>query len=211
MAHTLTPIVSAPYVDAGQDTPEVSHGEGLNALEAGLKKAIEDKDLTAPPGGETNGEQWIVASVATGAWAGEENNIAYYNDGFKFITPWDGDTVWVMDENKFYQFNGSTWAILATASADITDSSGGTPSGTIAAATNIALLIDSSTGSTDNTVAAVSGSGDDTNINNNFAEVTEELIAQVALNTVLINAVASLATEVNEIRARLRTAGIIAG
>jgi hypothetical protein len=96
---------------------------------------------------------------------------------------------------------------------DLTNNSGGAVSNTIAAATNIAALTDSSGGAKDNTIEAVGATnGGDVSgaINNNFAELAEELIAQRTLNTVLINAVASLAAKVNALNAALEAFGITA-
>lgn len=96
---------------------------------------------------------------------------------------------------------------------DLTNNSGGVVSNTIAAATNIATLTDSSGGAKDNIIEAVGATnGGDVSgaINNNFAELAEELAAQRALNTVLINAVASLTSKVNALNAALEAFGITA-
>lgn len=96
---------------------------------------------------------------------------------------------------------------------DLTNNSGGVVSNTIAAATNIAALTDSSGGVKDNTIEAVgaTNSGDVSGaINDNFAELADELAAQRTLNTVLINAVASLAAKVNALNAALEAFGITA-
>lgn len=119
-----------------------------------------------------------------------------------------------IDQNGKVALSSATTSVIggvlkAASDADLTDNSGGSASGTIAAMTNIASLTDSSGGTTDDTVSAVTGSGDDTNINNNFAELTEELIAQRALNTVMINAIASIASDLNGLKGNLRTAGML--
>lgn len=81
--------------------------------------------------------------------------------------------------------------------AQLTDNTGGTASDTLAAATNTSELTDSTGGTADTTLAAISGSGADAGINNNFADLAAQLEVQRALNTVLLNAVASLAAKVN--------------
>lgn len=114
-----------------------------------------------------------------------------------------------------------------TTEANMTDNSGGTASDTIAPAINIAALTDSTSGTTDDTVADVStavtgvdGTGNNAaskadvdtrlgTINDNFSEVAEELIAQQALNLVLINAVASLTAKVNTLLTANRGGGLI--
>ena len=92
---------------------------------------------------------------------------------------------------------------LATA---VTDSSGGTASRTIAAATNTNAITDSTGGtpSTSSMANLADGSTyatDHSTIENNFATIAAELAAQRTLNTVLINAVASLADAINDMSA----------
>ena len=75
-----------------------------------FQEPVEDKDLTAPPGGESEGDRYIVASVATGAYAGQEKKIAQYiNSSYSFYTPLEGWITWVKDENCHYVYNGSSW------------------------------------------------------------------------------------------------------
>jgi len=71
-----------------------------------------DKDLTAPPGGESKGDRYIVGSGASGAWSGEDGNIAVYNgSGWDFIDKKEGMLCYVADENKLYWYI-SGWAIF---------------------------------------------------------------------------------------------------
>ena len=43
-----------------------------------------DRDLTAPPGGETAGDAYIPAATATGAWAGQEDKFCVW-DGSAYV------------------------------------------------------------------------------------------------------------------------------
>jgi hypothetical protein len=94
-------------------------------------------------------------------------------------------------------------ALGAVTQATITDNSGGAASTTIAAATNTDALTDSTGGSANTTLAAVGATNaSDVSgaINDNFADIAAQLVKQRALNTVLVNAVASLAAELNKAR-----------
>lgn len=86
------------------------------------------------------------------------------------------------------------WAAGGSSGEQLTDSTGGTPSTTLAAATNINALTDSTGGSASTTLASIS----DTATKNAIASLAHELATQRALNTVLINAVASLAAQINQ-------------
>jgi hypothetical protein len=76
----------------------------------GSQDPVLDKDLTAPPGGESIGDRYIVGASATGAWSGKDDDIAQYDGaGWFFKTPIDGTTVSVADEDEIYLYNGSAW------------------------------------------------------------------------------------------------------
>lgn len=74
-----------------------------------------DKDLTAPPGGESEGDTYIVGGSATGAWSGQDDDLAVYFYGtWYFVTPWKGFTVYVDDESAEYRWGGSSWGDTAS-------------------------------------------------------------------------------------------------
>lgn len=99
------------------------------------------------------------------------------------------------------------------ADASLTDGTSGSTDGTVADVT----LTDSSGGTADGTLAAVSGSGDDTNINNNFAETASALgavnnnLAELVASINSINqSLSDLADHINDIRTNLRASGAMA-
>lgn len=76
---------------------------------------IIDKGLSAPPGGEAEGDRYIVAAGASGAWTGKEQQIAEYHTkvgaaaiGWYFIDPHDGMIAKVVDEDLLYYYNHAT-------------------------------------------------------------------------------------------------------
>uniref|UniRef100_A0A6M3J552 DUF2793 domain-containing protein n=1 Tax=viral metagenome TaxID=1070528 RepID=A0A6M3J552_9ZZZZ len=69
-----------------------------------------DKDLTAPPGGESKGDRYIVAADATGAWSGLDGHIVTYTGAaWLDATPAEGWYVYVADENVLYHYTGAAW------------------------------------------------------------------------------------------------------
>lgn len=75
---------------------------------------IIDKDLTAPPGSESEGDRYIVGSGATGGWASQDGKIAsYFNGAYAFYTPSEGWLAYAQDENKLYVYDGSSWVSYA--------------------------------------------------------------------------------------------------
>lgn len=107
---TTTPRMLFPEIAASQAQKEVTHNEALKMLDVFVFMAVEDKDLTTPPGGESEGESWIVATGGAGAWAGHDLDIAqYYNAGWTFYDALEGYQAWVKDEDAEYVFDGAAW------------------------------------------------------------------------------------------------------
>ena len=76
---------------------------------------VEDKDLTVPPGAPTTGDRYVVATLATGAWSGEDNNMAEWNGvSWDFTISTTGATTYVIDESTQYNFNGTSWVSMGT-------------------------------------------------------------------------------------------------
>lgn len=104
-----------PYLEGAQAQKHVTVNESLRTLDALVLLAVEDKDLTAPPGSPTGGARYIPAATATGAWSGKEKQIAHYVDGaWQFHPPRKGFIACVRDEDLLYVYNGGTWAPLDT-------------------------------------------------------------------------------------------------
>lgn len=99
-----------PYLAANQAQKHVTVNEALRLLDGLVQLAVLDRHLTAPPGSPGDGHRYIVASGATGAWAGWDLNVAYYVDGaWMRLSPRPGWQVWVADEAVFLGWDGSAW------------------------------------------------------------------------------------------------------
>jgi len=91
----------------------------LNQL---VQATVVDKDLAAPPSTPGDESLYIVASPATGLWAGHENQLAYWlttTGAWQFVSAKSGWEVAVQDELDSsgqparYGFNGSAWTIAS--------------------------------------------------------------------------------------------------
>jgi hypothetical protein len=114
-----TPILGMIDWAAAQASPWIGHNMALRTLEqgAGWFRFI-DRDLTAPPGSPAEGDCYLVAAGATGAWAGHDGEIAFLmGGGWTFIEPLEGMGAGVLDENVAIAFLGGAWVELATAAA----------------------------------------------------------------------------------------------
>lgn len=103
-----------PYIEAAQAQKHVTHNEAIRALDTVVQLAVLDRDLTAPPGSPSDGDRYLVASGASGAWADKDFNIAAWQDGaWAFHVPRPGWIAWVADESRALLYDGTAWRDLA--------------------------------------------------------------------------------------------------
>lgn len=122
---TTSPDLGIVLLEAQQQQPNVSHNEAILQINAMLNGVI-DMTTTAPPGSPTEGDAYVVASPATGAWLGREDSVAFYTSGGWRFMPGDdsGGTPIVMGArqhgmrvyNRFddtlYAWDGTAWVAL---------------------------------------------------------------------------------------------------
>jgi hypothetical protein len=85
----------------------------LQRIGAMLNLVVQSKTLTVPPSSVANGQAWIVATGASGAWAGKDNNIAAFtNNAWLFIAPIVGLKCFNLADNTTQLWSGSpaSWA-----------------------------------------------------------------------------------------------------
>ncbi len=99
-----------PLLDAAQAQKHVTVNEALVRADTFGAGRVEAQDLTTPPGSPGDGEAWIVASGATGVWAGHDGEIALFlNGGWEFAQPWTGARYWVAAEAALTVWTGAKW------------------------------------------------------------------------------------------------------
>ena len=121
-----TPNNGIPYVPEGTQDPAAGLNLALNVIDALLQTAVIDMGQTAPPGSPDDGDLHIVGTGATGAWAGQDNNLARYvaeGDFWQFYAA--GTNVHIvlnLDDGGLYACTGSTWApaVAGTGSGTVT-------------------------------------------------------------------------------------------
>lgn len=104
-----TPHVGLTLVEQSQSQKEVTVNEAFTRIDALMNSGVIDKDLSTPPGSPSAGDVYIVGSSATGDWSGEDDNIAYFDQIWRFVTPNEGMTLWVNDEDDLYSWDGNAW------------------------------------------------------------------------------------------------------
>lgn len=110
-----TPRAGAPLLGASQAQKHITHNEALYRFDALLCARFLDRDLSAPPASPADGDTYLVKATGTGAWAGEDGNIAYCADGgWRFYPPFAGLAAYVADESALIVFDGSAWVDYAS-------------------------------------------------------------------------------------------------
>lgn len=112
-----TPNTGIPYVPEDTTDPAAGLNLALNVIDALLQTAVINMDQTAPPGSPTDGDLHIVAAGATGAWAGQDNNLARYVAEGTFWQFYVAGTnvhfVLNKADDGLYKWGGAAWALAA--------------------------------------------------------------------------------------------------
>lgn len=101
----------------GYDSGESGWGDQISAnflkIGALMQIRVLDRDLSAPPGSPVEGGCYIVASGASGSWAGKENHLAVYRSdipGWEFYEPRVGWVASIIDEEKLSMYKIGGWS-----------------------------------------------------------------------------------------------------
>lgn len=89
--------------------------ETFHQLNQLVQASVVDR-ATTPPGSPANEALYLIIATATGIWAGKENQLAYWltsTNAWQYVTPREGMIVHVNDEDVFYKYDGSAWAIFS--------------------------------------------------------------------------------------------------
>lgn len=109
MSDTSTHL-GLPYLLAAQAQKHVTHNEALRLLDAIVQLSVLDRTRATPPASPADGDRHLVASGATGLWAGWDLNVAFWVDGgWMRLVPRPGWLVWIAAEQMFLVWNGSAW------------------------------------------------------------------------------------------------------
>jgi hypothetical protein len=175
MTTTSTPRAALPLLAAAQAQKHVTHNDALLQLDALLFARFLSRNLSTPPATPADGDTYLVKATATGAWTGQNGQIAYASGGvWRFTAPFTGLTAYVVDETKLVVFNGTSFVDYASTLA----------------LQNVPLLGVNATADTTNKVAVASsallfnniGNGVQIKLNKNAAADTASLLYQTSFS-----------------------------
>lgn len=106
-----TPNLGLPRLIANQAQPEVPVNEAMDILDVMVQLTVVSATATEPMGSPSQppeGVAYVVPNVGTGVFDGHGQQIAYYNAGWKFITPKAGWEAYVQDSAKSIRYTGGS-------------------------------------------------------------------------------------------------------
>ena len=112
-------LLSLPYLMPAQAQKHVTHNEALRMLDGLVQLSVISRAVADPPASPADGDRYIIASSATGAWAGQDYSVALAeSSGWIFLAPNTGWRAYVEDEGKEVIWTGSLWQAHAAALPD---------------------------------------------------------------------------------------------
>lgn len=137
-----TPNSGIPYVPENTIDPAAGLNESLRVIDALIQAAVIGYQEVTPPTTPDDGDRYIVGDGATGAWAGQDQNMAQYVAEGNFWQFYEAGTQvhLVLFDGSLYAYEGS-WSAVAGGGGGTGDVSG--PSSSI---NNRVAVFDGTTG-----------------------------------------------------------------
>jgi hypothetical protein len=112
---SATARLALPYIAPQQAQKQVTYNEAMAALDLLVQPSVKSRTTTAPPGSPVEGDSYIVAPSATGAWAGKDGKFASWLSGaWVFRTPANGWLSYVEDLSEIAVCQSGAWSSLVS-------------------------------------------------------------------------------------------------
>jgi hypothetical protein len=168
-----TPILALPLIMPSQAQKHVTHNEAVMLLDALVHLAVTSRTLATPPASPAEADRYIVATGATGDWAGQAGRIALRQDGaWRFVIPNPGFRAWIVAENTAATWTGTAWVSQAEQALSVTQIGVST---TPDATNRLAV-------SSPATLLSHAGAGHQVKVNKNAAADTASLLYQTGFS-----------------------------
>ena len=109
----VTPRLGLRTLIPGQAQKEITVNECWQVLDTVVAGAVEEPARADPPTAPVIGTSYLIASGATGAWAGQNDAIAAFTaGGWRIIAPVDGLCVLIKSTGETLRYANGGWSIL---------------------------------------------------------------------------------------------------
>jgi len=117
-----TPNLALPYLAAAQAQKHVTVNEALDHLDGLVQLSVISSILTVPPANPTEGDRYIVAASATGAWASWDGSVAHFSGGaWLRLIPQTGWIAWDQAVGGIKTYGTTTgWSALLISNGPVT-------------------------------------------------------------------------------------------
>lgn len=115
-----TTRLQMPLIASEQALKHVTHNEAIQTLDNLVQIALEQIDVTVPPGSPVVGESYGLGVSATGDWAGQDGDIASFTDGgWRFAAPGEGWLAWDKSTQSALVYVSGSWTAWAETIASL--------------------------------------------------------------------------------------------
>lgn len=108
---TLTTNLAISLLEQSQAQKEITINQALMRIDALMNTGAKSRSTSTPPASPSAGDVYIMTTSPTGAWAGQAGKIAWFDSIWRFLTPGEGMSLWVCDEDLLATYNGSAWLL----------------------------------------------------------------------------------------------------
>ena len=99
-----------PYLAPAQLQKEFFYNEALQRVDTLLCPAVEGPAVSVPPASPAVGDCYLVASGATGAWAGQDETLACFSEGgWRFVPPIEGMSLADRSSGERIEYRNGGW------------------------------------------------------------------------------------------------------
>lgn len=116
--YEYTNRLKLPLLVPNQSGKEITHNEAMVIIDNLLQNHVISKSLNTPPNESLTGDIYIVADNGINDWLDKDEQLAIFDNGWRFVGPINGMMFYILDENCFYVYNGE-WLKLESV-VDIT-------------------------------------------------------------------------------------------
>jgi hypothetical protein len=111
---STTARLSLPYIAPQQAQKQVTYNAAMALLDQLVQPTVLSRTTAAPPTSPAEGDAYIVAPAASGAWAGRDGRLALWRDGsWSFVVPADGWLAYVLDAGEIAICSAGAWSGFA--------------------------------------------------------------------------------------------------